>query len=484
VNPKELVPLDRKAARKRAEKLLRQGQVEGAIEEYVRLIEEEPHDRNAINALGDLYVRTGDVERGVAQFTRVADHLFGEGMFQRAAALYKKVLKVQALHEHTLSQLAEIAARQGMLVDARAYLRRLEEVRRQRGDEDGVAECRARVGALEQTDQPAAVSVPGPSAEDDPATLFAWGQRELAAGDERKARAMLTRVLTLDPDRHDDVLRLALDLARGGRTDSAEGCVDVVADAALLAGDWQRAVGALEQFIAVVPRIPSLIKLVEVCVEAKLDEPLRAAQARLADAYLAAKRGSDARALAQHLVEVDPDNGAHVARLHQALELLGVAAAEATPLAGDTPTPELLEVDLTEVLGTVGQAPAFLAPDVVSALEAAARNPQTRTKASADLGRLYVRRGELQRGIEWLERAADGPAAAPDEGFAVLYDLADALERLGEPARALAILIELDVDARGYRDVRARIERLSRAQTGAPTARTRRGGVEKESASR
>jgi len=313
------VPFDRKAALKRAEKLLRQGKLERAIEEYVRLIEEQPHDWKAINALGDLYIRTGDVERGVAQFTRVADHLFGEGFFQRAAALYKKVLKVQSHYDHTLSQLADIAASQSLLVDAKAYLGQLGEIRQQRGDADGVAECRARVVALERRDMspvPEAAAAPAPPVEDDPAT---------------------------PPP------------------------------------EWPE-------------------------------------------------------------------------------------------LAGDTRKPKPLEVDLTDALGTVGQAAASpAADDAVSALEAAARNPHTRTKASADLGRLYVRRGDLLLGIEWLERAADGLATTPDEGFAVLYDLADALERLGEPARALAVLIELDVDAEGYRDVRARIDRLARAQTESPS---------------
>ena len=49
-----------------------------------------------INALGDLYLRAGDVDRAVAQFVRIADHLFGEGFFPKAAAVYKKALKVAA----------------------------------------------------------------------------------------------------------------------------------------------------------------------------------------------------------------------------------------------------------------------------------------------------------------------------------------------------------------------------------------------------
>ncbi|MBI3050481.1 MAG: tetratricopeptide repeat protein [Acidobacteria bacterium] len=497
------MPIDREATLKRAEKLLRQGKLDGAIEEYVRLIEDQPRDWNAINALGDLYVRAGDADRAAAQFTRVADHLFGEGFLQRAAALYKKALKVQGQHEHSLFQLAEIAARQRVLVDAKAYLRQLEELRRQRGDEGGVAECRARLRALEETaEQPAPPPGPrpGPAAvaaspellEDDPAQLFAFARRELAGGSEPLARAMLTRVLMLDPGRHGEVLELALGLARDGRTDSAFACGDLVADAALLAGDWQHAVEALQAFVGVVRHVPALLKLLEVCVDAGLDAPMRAAQAQLVDAYLDGGCGAEARVIAEDLLEAEPDHQGHAERLRRALELLGFPAAPESPgddaAAEATAAPvvsDAIEIDLTEALADVGapSPPAVAAgadpyeravellqagrvADAMAALEAAARVPRTRAKAAAELGRLYVQRGDLQRGIEWLERAADGPAASPDEGFAVLYELAGALERLGEPARALAIFIDLDAEAADYRDVRERIEQLARAQAG------------------
>jgi hypothetical protein len=52
----------------------------------------------------------------------------------------------------------------------------------------------------------------------------------------------------------------------------------------------------------------------------------------------------------------------------------------------------------------------------------------------------------------------------------VLYELAAALEQLGEPARALAVLMELQADAGTYRDVSERVERLSRLQNGSSGA--------------
>ena len=97
---------------------------------------------------------------------------------------------------------------------------------------------------------------------------------------------------------------------------------------------------------------------------------------------------------------------------------------------------------------------------------AAARVPLLRFRAAAQLGRIYIDGGDISTGIEWLERAVEAPAPTLDEGHAVLYALAAALETHGESARALAILMELDVDAGDYRDVRDRIAQLTRTQTG------------------
>ena len=57
--------IDRDAALKQAEKLLRQGKLDGAIEQYVRLVDDQPQDWNAINALGDLYLKAGKNDKAV-----------------------------------------------------------------------------------------------------------------------------------------------------------------------------------------------------------------------------------------------------------------------------------------------------------------------------------------------------------------------------------------------------------------------------------
>jgi tetratricopeptide (TPR) repeat protein len=103
--------------------------------------------------------------------------------------------------------------------------------------------------------------------------------------------------------------------------------------------------------------------------------------------------------------------------------------------------------------------------EAVRALEQAVRSPRQRFEAAALLGRLYRDRHEPAAAIDWMERAAEAPARSAEEGRALLYDLGVMLEDSKENARALAIYMEIMADAGQYRDVQARIDRLSRVET-------------------
>jgi tetratricopeptide (TPR) repeat protein len=275
-------------------------------------------------------------------------------------------------------------------------------------------------------------------------------------------------------------------------------------DEALLGDNWAEAARILRTFVQAEPHIPALIKLVELCVDAGFEDWLREAQSVLADAYLEAGKGASARYVLEDLLEHEPESKSHRERLQRARDMVGAAAAPATPVpqvesvpvdAAPHAEPPPMEIDLTNLLaGITAPAPAPMPPPqpepvemsdatadytrgleqmiggdteaAIVTLQRAARAPQWRFKAAYELGRLYVGQGNLRDGVEWLERAAESPVPTREEGHAVLYDLAHALEQQGEPARALAILIELNADAGEYRDVSRRIDELSRAQSG------------------
>lgn len=679
--------IDREATLKQADKLIRQGKLDGAIAGYVRLIEEQPQDWTTINALGDLYLKAGSNDKAIEQYIRVADHQFAEGFFQKSAALYKKALKLQPDQEHILMQLAEIGERQGKFVDAKQYLKQVAKQRRERGESRAAAECILRLGSLPEADLESKVAavqaaqqigdgfravellkeaaqilekgkkrnealqllaeaaeidpfdaelrvtlareflaigqpkrarayLSFETAGDDVELLLALATLEFADGREEDARIAMGRLLALAPDREPDISRIAESLVEKGRTESAFACIDAITDAALLQGDAPRAAAALRTFVDRTPHIPALAKLAEISVEAGLADQLPATRAQLVDAYLDASRAEEARIIAEDLLRRDPSNEAHAERLRRALTLGGVSDSEAAlarvrsgtddaapidalsfealhldemaatleestalpvldvfvypgaeipdgsetqsvdiPLESSATAPaadpmadedatgrlEFTEIDLSTALSglmaphtPVVQPPASVeedagelellepaplsaldnppegmrasieaAPDIedvfaqmraqsareqqasaalgqyeeagrfieqgldreaIAALEAAARVPMMRFKAAARLGRLLIDRGDLNEGVEWLERAAEAPAPSPEEGYDLLYELAGALEAQGESARALAILMELDAEADGYRDVRTRIVYLSRAQ--------------------
>ena len=685
-------PFDREAALKAAEQALKLGKVDAAIVEYVKVVEAQPRDWNSANALGDLYVRSKQVEKGVQQYTRIADHLAEEGFYPKAAALYKKILKIKPDDEYSMLQSGGLAAKQGTLADAKQFFNQVAERRKARGDKKGAAEVAIRLGTLDPDDLDARVKAGQLAAEMGDTAVAMREFREVAAKlekQDRHADALVPLQLAYDLDQSDDAIRgrlfaayletnpeaarkvasgiselkeVAAAYERAGQSDaaldvmgevasldpadldvratlalayvssgdlekartylSAEtagnnpalwltlaemelranrfpegkaavvqalsldreqaqaavvlGCrlaesnseagyqpIDAVADAALAEGDYTAAAVALHEFTTRVrSHLVALMRLVEICVDGDLEGTMYEAQAALADAYLDAGRAMEARIISEDLVAREPWNRVNIDRFRRALVMLGESdpdAIIADRLSGDSPflatekmdlndgvsfdtppSPEPLpsppevkapaatpsvtpvaeaavadsagEIDLTDLLAEPAPAaPASEAPmplfppprsldqvfrgmrdesnrasseeaaaeqyrlaltyhemgmveDAIKALETAARSPRQRFDSASMLGRLYLERNDTVHAIEWLERAAEAPAPTPDAGRALLYDLAQTLESVGEHSRALAVFVELESESGGYRDVAGQIERLSKVQ--------------------
>lgn len=211
---------------KKAEKLLRQGRLEPAIAEYVRVVEAEPGDWITANTLGDLYVRAGQPDKAAAQFSRIAEHFATEGFLPKAAALYKKLLKLTPDDELAQLQLAQISQQQGLLADSKAYFNAVASRRRARGDRAGAAEVVVRLGSVDPNDVEARLAAAR--------TLAEMGNEEEAAASFRRIYDDL-----VEKDRTVEALD-ALRQAIGLNPHDREGRV-VLAKAAVAAGDMEEA---------------------------------------------------------------------------------------------------------------------------------------------------------------------------------------------------------------------------------------------------
>jgi tetratricopeptide (TPR) repeat protein len=104
--------------------------------------------------------------------------------------------------------------------------------------------------------------------------------------------------------------------------------------------------------------------------------------------------------------------------------------------------------------------------DAAACLRTAARDPLFRFRAASMLARIARDERRYGEAVEWLERAAEAPAPSNEASHGLLYELGDLLASSQEDARALAVFIELQAAAPGYRDVADRIATLSRRQAG------------------
>ncbi len=218
--------IDRAATLRQAEQLLRQGKRDQAIAEYLRLVEDQPSDRNTANLLGDLYVRAGQLEQAIEQFARIAESLCREGFVPRALALYKKILKLQPDSDRALIRAGELAAQQGLLADARAFFATAATGRRQRGDTRGAFDITVRLGALDPADVPGRLSAARARVElgDTPGALHEYTALAAWLVDQQRemdAVGPLRAVLELDPGSTAAARELARVLVAAGRFDEA-----------------------------------------------------------------------------------------------------------------------------------------------------------------------------------------------------------------------------------------------------------------------
>ncbi len=133
---------------RQAEACLRQGRMDDAIARYQELAELAPVDWAHVKLLADLLERAGQPQSAAQQFVRWADHLAVEGFNAKAAALYKKVLKLTPRDEHALWQLGEVSLALKLRADARLAFQRVAELRQARGDASGAELARVRLAEL------------------------------------------------------------------------------------------------------------------------------------------------------------------------------------------------------------------------------------------------------------------------------------------------------------------------------------------------
>lgn len=114
--------IDKSKLLKSAEKLIASGKVSPAIDEYLKILKENPKDWNLMIQIGDLYLKINKTPEAIEYFQRVADHYNADGFFLKAIAIYKRINKLDPNFTEVCMKLADLYLKQGLTMDAKTQL--------------------------------------------------------------------------------------------------------------------------------------------------------------------------------------------------------------------------------------------------------------------------------------------------------------------------------------------------------------------------
>src|ERR1044071_8342726 len=153
-----------------AQKLLNQGKVPQAINEYQLILKYEPKDQVTLMTIGELYIRQGETFQAIEYFERLAQIFVGDGFLSEARPLFL--------------QLAEIHLKHNRQPEAVALLKKL-----LLAEPDNLR-IQIRLADLYQ-----AMGKPAEAVE----TYVSAAQRALARGDHAESDKQSDKALKLDP---------------------------------------------------------------------------------------------------------------------------------------------------------------------------------------------------------------------------------------------------------------------------------------------
>ena len=110
--------IDRNKIQKEANRLLTINKVERAIDEFQKLIDDNPKDYNTLNQVGDLCVQIGRVKEGVEIHKRLGTSYERDGFHARAAAIFQKVVRNAPEDIDAAQRLADLYRQMNRPVDA------------------------------------------------------------------------------------------------------------------------------------------------------------------------------------------------------------------------------------------------------------------------------------------------------------------------------------------------------------------------------
>lgn len=112
------MPSDKSGIIDKAQKLAAKGQLDQAIVEWQKLIQETPNDGNIYNTIGDLNLKKNTTQKAVEAYLKAAEAFQEAGFELKAIAVLKKIIKIDSSRLDVYERLADLNALRGLNANA------------------------------------------------------------------------------------------------------------------------------------------------------------------------------------------------------------------------------------------------------------------------------------------------------------------------------------------------------------------------------
>ncbi len=107
-----------------AEKYIKRGKLQDAINEYKKLLSGSAQDINFRNIISDLYLKLNQKDKAVEELYKIANFYDERGLFSQTIVIYKKINRLMPDDIESTKKLADLYFNQGFLSEAKAeYLK-------------------------------------------------------------------------------------------------------------------------------------------------------------------------------------------------------------------------------------------------------------------------------------------------------------------------------------------------------------------------
>jgi tetratricopeptide (TPR) repeat protein len=258
--------------RQEAEKAEKAGKLDQAIPLYRQLLEDNPRDWNTINKIGDLFAKIGKMREAGDEYAKVAEFYARDGFHLKAIAIWKKINKLDPSVVEPYAKLADLYAKQGLVMEAKGQYQIVSEDQLKRGRLKEAAETLRKMVEIDSADLKTRSRLADIYTREG-STAKAVGEY-IAISDELNLKGHPAEAI--------QVLEKGLKIDSGIKVKAQLGKVH------LAQRNFEKAIGYLEEVTA--------------------QEPTPEAMMQLGQAYLGAKRVTDAQSTLESVLEKAPQS--------------------------------------------------------------------------------------------------------------------------------------------------------------------------------